>query len=114
MVLQPGSKTLSVLIIDPSAEDRRQATELVKWVDRRHRVEEVELGAEGWQRALRCRPKLILCAPALPDISGIELCAGLRARLRRTQSVAVSWQIRYSAPCTLASSASSGPCTASR
>jgi CheY-like chemotaxis protein len=78
---------LAVLIVDPSENYRRAAFELIRWADRRHRVEFAESGSEAWKKALACRPNLVLCEPILPDITGAELCAGLRKHLRRSSFI---------------------------
>ncbi len=79
---------MSVLVIDRTPEYRDVAVELVKWVDRRHRVETAADGATAWETAFSLRPDLVLCEPELPDISGQLLCTQLRNHLNKTLFIA--------------------------
>lgn len=79
---------MSTLIVDPNREYREIAYRLVKWADHRHSVEMVESGESAWNTAVKWRPSLILCEPALPDTTGAEICMRLRDRLPHTKFIA--------------------------
>lgn len=76
---------MAVLLVEPDREAAAAALAVIRWADSRWRVDMAEHGAEAWDKALRRRPSLVLCAPVLPDLSGAKLCTALRPRLRRTR-----------------------------
>jgi DNA-binding response OmpR family regulator len=76
------------LVVDPSEQFRTSIFELVKWVDRRHRIELAEDGVNAWTKAMNCRPRLVFCEPELPDVKGAVLCSGLRRHLRKSLFIA--------------------------
>src|SRR5688572_14347744 len=81
---------MAILVVEPQAEYQQQIIEVVKWVDRRFRVEVASDGASAWELARQQKPHLILCEPLLPDIHGEVLCSRLRPYLKRTSFVAYS------------------------
>ena len=81
---------MAFLIVDPDKSSREAAASLVTWVDRRHRVDIAENGAQALLLATQRRPHIIFVEPDLPDIPGNVLCSQLRKRFQRLTCVALS------------------------
>jgi CheY-like chemotaxis protein len=81
---------MAVLIVEPVVEFRQLASEIIRWADRRHRVEYADDGSTGWKMALSRKPELILVSPDLPDIAADTMCVKLRGQLPATTFVAYS------------------------
>ena len=79
---------MPVLIVEPVDEYRKLASEIIKWADRRHRIEFAGDGSSAWTTAIERKPELILVSPDLPDITADQLCVKLRDQLPATTFIA--------------------------
>lgn len=81
---------MAFLIVDPNKAQRESAAAMIKWVDRRHRIDFADTGSEGLSLALRQRHSVAFILPKLSDFSGEQLCIQLHQRLPQIQCVALS------------------------
>jgi CheY-like chemotaxis protein len=81
---------MPILVVEPVAELRNTAADMIKWADRRHRVHLATDGATGWKIALDAKPELVIVSADLPDISAADLSKKLRQRLTASTFVAYS------------------------
>jgi diguanylate cyclase (GGDEF)-like protein len=82
---RPGIQDL-ILVVDDSAMIRRFLEAVL--TGEHLRVATAASGTEGLEMAIRCEPDLILLDAVMPDLSGFEVCARLKAD-ERTRDIPV-------------------------
>ena len=82
------NRTNSILIVDD--DERVRALFAACLRTKGYEVREAETGGEGLQLAQKHMPDLVLLDVRLPDISGVEICKGIRTSGIRTPIIVLS------------------------